>query len=136
FLKAEKSHWAAAATAGRLYFAVSADAPVGFVALGFRDGKPYLEQMSVLRAHMRRGVGTFLLARSIEWSAAYGSLWLTTYDHVAWNQPYYERFGFVAVAEQDCGSELDAVLRVERQALPAPNHRTAMVFRHPLKTLG
>jgi GNAT superfamily N-acetyltransferase len=134
FLEAERSRWAAAAAAGRLYFAVSADERIGFAALGFVDGKPYLEQMSVRRAHMRRGVGAALLARAIAWSAAYGDLWLTTYDHVAWNQRYYERFGFVTVDERDCGDELQAVLRSERRALPAPKHRTAMVFRHRMHT--
>jgi GNAT superfamily N-acetyltransferase len=130
FLETERSHWAAAAAAGRLYFAISAEEPIGFAALGFVDGAPYLAQMSVRRAHMRRGVGTALLARAIDYSATYGELWLTTYVHLAWNQPYYQRFGFVAVDEQDCGDELQAALRSERQALPSPNNRTAMVFRH------
>jgi hypothetical protein len=134
FLETERSHWAAAAAAGRLYFAVGAEQPIGFAALGFVDGAPYLEQMSVRRAHMRRGVGTALLERAIAWSAAYGELWLTTYVHVAWNQPYYERFGFVSVDERDCGGELQVVLCSERRALPAPKHRTAMVFRHHLCT--
>lgn len=44
FLEAEWSRWAAAVAAGRLYFAVSAHEPIGFAALGFVDGEPFLRR--------------------------------------------------------------------------------------------
>lgn len=132
FAMAEQAYWASAAAAGRLFVALDAREPVGFAALGFVDKEGYLAQISVRRAHMRRGVGAALLERAIGWSAMHGALWLTTYDHVPWNEPYYERFGFEVVKESDCGEQMRGVLRSERRALPAPDHRTAMVFRHSI----
>ena len=72
-----------------------------------------------------------LVERAIRWSAPAGELWLTTYDRVPWNRPWYERLGFTAVSDESAGPELREVLRAERDALPAIHARLAMVFRHP-----
>src|SRR5580704_11396461 len=67
-------------------------APIGFAALEIIDGAPYLDQLSVRLASMRRGVGRALLARAIGWGRERrGDLWLTTYDHLPWNRPFYEK---------------------------------------------
>ncbi len=80
---------------------------------------------------MRRGIGTSLLRRAIAWAAADSSsrLWLTTWAHVPWNAPFYARHGFVAHPEAACGPELRAILRRQREVLPDPDRRIAMV--HP-----
>ena len=65
------------------------------------------------------------------WSAPKGELWLTTYGHVPWNRPWYERLGFVRVRESKWGPELLAIVDSERGALPCPDQRIAMVYRHP-----
>jgi GNAT superfamily N-acetyltransferase len=125
---AERARWLAAAEQGRVELALDdAQRVLGFIALGFLDGQPYLDQLSVRRRFMQRGVGRALLARAVAWSEAFGDLWLTTYAHLAWNAPVYRRAGFMAVAEARCGSEMKALLREQRLALPAPEQRIAMV---------
>lgn len=132
FCKAEVARWAASARAGRLQFFCSpAGEPVGFAAMGFIDGLPILEQVSVRRAWMRRGVGRALLAQAKRWSAPHGELWLTTYVHVPWNQPWYEREGFTPVAAAAQPPGIASLLAEERQALPQGSRRVVMVFRHP-----
>ncbi len=132
FLVAEYERWREAARDGRLLFACGPGGePIGMTAFYFVDGHPHLEQVSVRRAWMGRGVGRALIALALRWSAPQGELWLTTYGHVAWNRPFYERLGFVVVAEAACGPELRATLADERGALPFPEHRVAMVYRHP-----
>ncbi|MFO0584287.1 MAG: GNAT family N-acetyltransferase [Anaeromyxobacter sp.] len=130
FVEAEYERWRRAAEAHRVELAVEATGePVGFIALGYVDGRPHLDQLSVVRAWMRRGVGRALLARAVAWSERAGELWLTTYAHLPWNAPMYERAGFMRVEESRCGPELRAILRAERAALPRPEARVAMVRR-------
>jgi GNAT superfamily N-acetyltransferase len=124
------ARWAEAARAGSLLFACApGDEPVGFVGLGLLDGDPWLQQLSVRRTWMRRGIGRTLLSHAQRWSAQRGALWLTTWSHVAYNRPFYESAGFVCVAEGDCGPGMRGVLDEEREALPAPEQRVAMVYR-------
>ncbi len=132
YAQAEIARWNEILRAGNLFFACSsAGDPVGFAALCLVDGLPFLDQLSVRRAAMRRGIGRSLLAFAQRWSAPRGELWLTTYRHVPWNGPWYEKIGFVRVAEPEWRAELRAVLESERGALPCPDQRIAMVYRHP-----
>jgi GNAT superfamily N-acetyltransferase len=128
---AEVARWDQILRAGHLFFACSpAGQPVGFAALCLVDGLPFLDQISVRRAAMRRGVGRSLMAFAQRWSASRGALWLTTYRHVPWNGPWYEKVGFVRVAESKWGPELRALVESERGALPCPGERVAMAYRH------
>ncbi|TGD76070.1 N-acetyltransferase [Mangrovimicrobium sediminis] len=127
FVVAEAQRWAAAIERGDVYLACDPKGqPIGFTAAGMVDDQPYLDQLSVLPACMRRGVGAGLLQMVIAWSAG-RSLWLTTYSSVPWNRPFYERHGFVIVPEPDCGPELREILDKQRAALPEPDDRIAMV---------
>jgi GNAT superfamily N-acetyltransferase len=129
---AEVSRWNEILQAEHLFFACSpANEPIGFAALCLVDGVPFLDQISVRRAAMGRGVGQSLMKLAQRWSAPQGELWLTTYRHVPWNRPSYERVGFVQVGEPDWGPELRAIVESERGALPCPDQRIAMVYRHP-----
>jgi GNAT superfamily N-acetyltransferase len=140
FVRAERARWAAAACAGGLCFACAPDGtPVGFAVLDTIDGAPHLEQVSVNRAWGGHGIGRMLVEHALRWSARAGELWITTYDHVAWNLPWYQRLGFVVVPDADCGAEVRAALERERHVLPDPDHRVAMVHqscRVPLKPAG
>ena len=89
------------------------------------DGVPYLEQVSVRRDAMGRGLGRRLLEHAIHW-AGREPLWLTTYAHVPWNRPFYERHGFVTIRESACPAGIVAILSDQRLALPAPGERIAM----------
>jgi GNAT superfamily N-acetyltransferase len=132
FVVAERARWAAAIAAGMVEVVETRDGTLaGFAARGTADGEPYLDQLSVRRAWMRRGIGTILLSRAIAWGAAAASsrLWLTTWAHVPWNAPFYARHGFVEHPEAACGPELRAILRRQREVLPDPDRRIAML--HP-----
>jgi GNAT superfamily N-acetyltransferase len=125
FVLDEQARWLAAAARGRVLLAVRAAVPVGFCALGRVDGAAYVEQLSVRRAAMRSGVGSALLARVLG-APPPGPVWLTTYAHLPWNRPWYERVGFRVVADGLCGPELRRHLEEERAALPLPAERVAM----------
>jgi GNAT superfamily N-acetyltransferase len=132
FVLAEIERWRAATARGHALFACTEDGdPVGLVVLDRVAGRPHLEQVSVRRAWMARGIGRMLVEWAIRWSAPEGELWLTTYDRVPWNRPWYERLGFTVVSDEDAGPEVREILRAERDALPTVHARVAMVFRQP-----
>ncbi len=126
FVVAEVARWEAAIGRGHAWVAADAlDRPLGFAIAGVVDGEPYLDQLAVDPAHMRRGLGRRLIARVRRWALDRGrALWLTTYDHLSFNRPYYERFGFEV--EPRVGPELAEILDAQRAALPAPERRVAM----------
>ena len=131
FVVAESLRWASAIEQGFAHVAVNRqNIPVGFATLGIVDGEPYLDQIAVLPSYMRCGVGTSLLHHAISWSGG-RSLWLTTYAHLPWNGPYYERHGFVTINESEYGPELCAILQAQRAVLPDPSQRIAMLRRLP-----
>src|SRR5512146_3461086 len=92
------------------------------------DNEPYLDQLSVRTRFMRAGIGSALLARvaSKLRSAGHSTLWLTTYAHLGWNRPFYERVGFVVVPEGDSGPQLRQELAYQRRWLPCPDQRVVM----------
>lgn len=129
FLVAESERWKRAIAAGLAHVAVSdSDRVLGFAILGMADGDPYLDQISVHPNAMRKGIGAQLLEFAIRWSSA-RPLWLTTYAHLGWNKPYYERSGFAEVPEKRCGPEIRGILHEQRLCLPDPEQRIAMVHR-------
>ncbi len=129
FSVAERAWWLASAQAQRAFVAVDrAGELVGFAALGTADGRAYLDQLSVRTRAMQQGIGRRLLGRAIEWTAEHagGVLWLTTYDHLPYNRPFYERQGFVVVPDAACGPDVAHHLAEQRRVLPAPEKRVAM----------
>jgi GNAT superfamily N-acetyltransferase len=129
FARAEQARWLRAAEQGRVFVVTdAAGASLGFTALDVVDGEPYLEQLAVRAAAMRRGIGAALLARAVVWARAQAgrALWLTTYSHLPFNRPYYERHGYVVVPEEDCGPGILHHLVEQRRHLPAPAERIAM----------
>lgn len=128
FVIAERERWRHAAENGDMYLALVDDEPVGFAALGKADGHVELEQLAVLPEHGRRGIGRALVEHVVEVCRARGEpeIWLTTYDHIPWNRPFYEQVGFEVVPESECGEEERATLAAQRAILRAPEHRVAM----------
>ena len=130
FVVGERARWVAA-IAGRLLEVAEAPdgALVGFAA----RGSSMASRTSISSRCGGRGCGAAsarrLLRRAIAWAAADSSsrLWLTTWAHVPWNAPFYARHGFVAHPEAACGPELRAILRRQREVLPDPDRRIAMV---------
>ena len=127
FIVAESTRWANAISHGLAYVATNElDQAIGFITLGFIDTEHYLDQIAVLPEHMQQGIGTKLLELAIAWSHD-KPLWLTTYSHIPWNKPYYEKQGFKQMTEDACGPQLCQILHAQRLALPAPEQRIAMV---------
>jgi GNAT superfamily N-acetyltransferase len=102
---------------GLLWVALSAvGEPVGFARARRLRESAHLEELDVHPDHGRRGLGTRLV-RAVLRAAAEASrpvLTLTTFSHVSWNRPYYERLGFRVLEEAELGEELAAMLRNER----------------------
>jgi len=95
---------------------VAGDPPVGFVWMSLVDGRAHVEQISVLTAAGRRGVGRSLLDAACSWAeeAGYGGVTLCTFRDVAWNGPFYRSAGFVELDPADWGPEIAALRRDER----------------------
>ncbi len=126
---AERKRWLACLAAGTVMIAVDrAGEGVGFAAVGTRDDEPYLDQLSVRVKSMGQRIGTALLSAAVTMAREGGgqALWLTTYNHLSWNRPYYERHGFVLVSPEQCGEELRDELTLERRLLPKPEERVVM----------
>ena len=72
------------------------DVPVGVVIASQRDGAVYVEEMDVLPAHGRRGLGGQLLAHVCTWAEeqGYSAVTLSTFRDVPWNGPFYRKQGF------------------------------------------
>jgi GNAT superfamily N-acetyltransferase len=72
------------------------DLPVGMLIASVREGVVHVEELDVLPAHGRRGLGTRLLERACAWAAAQGypAVTLSTFRDVPWNGPFYRKHGF------------------------------------------
>jgi GNAT superfamily N-acetyltransferase len=126
---ADRARWLRCLEAGTVLLAVdAAGEPVGFAAAAMLDDEPYLDQLSVRTKFMRMGVGTALLNAILAMTGDAGgrALWLTTYRHLPWNRAFYERAGFLAVPESECGPEISRELDYQRRWLPLPGQRVVM----------
>jgi GNAT superfamily N-acetyltransferase/catechol 2,3-dioxygenase-like lactoylglutathione lyase family enzyme len=84
-------------SSGQVWVACLPDGlPVGMVIASVREGAVYVEEMDVLPAHGRRGIGSRLLERVCEWAEEEGhsAVTLSTFRDVPWNGPFYRRHGF------------------------------------------
>ncbi len=129
YFVAERARWLQSVAAGAALVAVGASGTaIGFAAGAALDGQAYLEQLSVHRSFMRRGIGTALLkaAESNATEAGFQALWLTTYNHLPWNRPFYEQAGFEVAPEAGCGPGVARELASQRRWLPFPEQRVAM----------
>ncbi len=135
FTVAERARWLQSLQLGRTYVASEGDRLLGFAALALVDGEPYLDQISVRLSAMHRGIGRALLERAVAWASEHGErLWLTTYGHLSWNRPFYERLGFACLPEAQWGPELAEHVAMQRRHLPYPEHRVVMVRKVPKKS--
>ncbi len=101
---------------GRLWVALHEDRPVGFAAASVVDGVAYLDELDVRPEFGRQGIGTRLVSMVIAWARAenYASLTLITFEHLAWNAPFYEKLGFRKMDETEHGEELAGLFEEER----------------------
>jgi GNAT superfamily N-acetyltransferase len=74
---------------------------VGLIAAEGRGESLHILEMDVLPSHGRQGIGTRLLhhACQVARERGYRHVTLTTFAHLPWNAPFYERNGFREVVE-------------------------------------
>ncbi|MEN3974528.1 GNAT family N-acetyltransferase [Emcibacter sp. SYSU 3D8] len=89
--------------------------PTGFAQVLDHEGVAHLEEISLGTAHGRRGLGTALLRAVIGDLAAQGyrRMTLSTFAHLPWNRPFYEKLGFAVIAEAEWTPALRQVRRNE-----------------------
>lgn len=70
--------------------------PVGFALAERLDGALHLEELDVLPAHGRQGIGTRLVRAVCDGAGTRGlaAVTLCTFRDVPWNAPFYQRLGF------------------------------------------
>jgi GNAT superfamily N-acetyltransferase len=120
---------AAAQRIGRLWVALAPDGtPVGFAIVELVDGFPHVREIDVHPEHGGRGVGRALLRAVLDAARAEGycAVTLTTFSHVPWNAPFYERMGFRALAADELTPGLAAKLSDEAARGLDPVRRVAM----------
>ncbi|MCD0419938.1 GNAT family N-acetyltransferase [Rubrivivax sp. JA1024] len=88
----------------------------------------HIWQMSVHLDRQRRGIGRRLIDAAQHFATDHGvaALTLTTFRDVPWNEPYYQRLGFITLGDDDLCPRLRAVLDAEEQAGLPKARRCAM----------
>jgi GNAT superfamily N-acetyltransferase len=118
-----------AASDGLLWVALADDSPVGFAHVEVIDPTTaHIEEIDVLPAHGRRGIGTRLVKALCSWAASSGfeSVTLTTFRDVPWNMPFYERLGFEVISTSALSPALRAIVDDETRRGLDPLQRVVM----------
>jgi GNAT superfamily N-acetyltransferase len=113
------------------------DVPVGMVIASVREGSAHIEEMDVLPAHGRRGLGTLLLEQVCAWAQAQGhpAVTLSTFRDVPWNGPFYSKNGFRALLPSEWTSGMRAIREKEARhglRVDANIFMRRELERHPL----
>lgn len=121
-------HYSPLVEAGTVWVAGDNTTPVAFVAVGAHEDGAVIYQLSTAVEHQRRGHGTALLLAAIDWARRQGHprVMLTTNRGVAWNEPYYRRFGFVEASPPT--ASLAHMLAHEADRGHDPARRVGMVL--------
>lgn len=106
------------------------DAPVGFLVTEIVDGCLYIAEVNVHPRAARQGLGRQLINHVA--TGEYPAQILTTFRDVPWNGPYYQRLGFVILAENEITPGLRAIR--EYQATIGLNRWPRVCMRRNLTT--
>ncbi|HXG87309.1 MAG TPA: GNAT family N-acetyltransferase [Vicinamibacterales bacterium] len=118
--------------AGRLWVAVTRDGEVvGFASASEVGDYANLDELDVLPAHGRLGLGSRLLAEVCAWAcgAGYPAVTLSTFREVPWNAPFYQRRGFEPVAPDQLSSAYAARVAAEARRGLRTDLRVVMAYR-------
>ena len=116
---------------GRLWAALDEKKKlVGFALVRMVGRFAHLEEMDVHPDHARQGLGTRLLGAVIAWAKDGGhpGISLITFRHLPWNAPFYERNGFVQLADGHDHTYLRDLIGEEAGAGIDPSTRVAMLY--------
>jgi len=94
-----------------------AEQPVGLAIADRLDGGAYLAEIAVHPDHGGQRLAARLIAAIEKQAVPEGCrrLYLTTFDAVPWNRPYYEKLGFAVLSEAEAGPQLRAIRAGERK---------------------
>jgi GNAT superfamily N-acetyltransferase len=100
----------------------------GFICAERHGAELHIWELAVRLDRQRLGIGSRLLTVTIQQAARchVESATLTTFSHVAWNAPFYERLGFRRVPRRNLDARLRAILRSEAEAGLPIRRRCAM----------
>ena len=115
---------------GLLWVACADGAVVGFMLAEPQAEGLYLRELSVAAPFQQQGHGTALLRAAVAAAKRRGErqLMLTTDRSLAWNAPFYRRFGFVLCEGDAIPGVLQRRLADQYAAGFDPAHRCAMVM--------
>jgi GNAT superfamily N-acetyltransferase len=100
---------------------------VGELRATIADDCLHIVELAVARTFQQQGIGRALIDAAAKWARERGlrALTLTTFRHVAWNAPFYARYGFVELAADSDGRLKAILIRETAHGLP---NRCAMRF--------
>jgi GNAT superfamily N-acetyltransferase len=114
--------------AGHAWVIVEDDEVVGYAVVDVLGGHAHLEQLSVRPDRGRRGLGGRLLEHVCGWANDEGfpAVTLTTFEHLAWNAPFYSAHGFRVLNEDELGPEMRSLRDEEAKEGLDPTLRVCM----------
>ncbi|MEM7018069.1 MAG: GNAT family N-acetyltransferase [Pseudomonadota bacterium] len=89
---------------------------VGFLSAECFGDELHLWELSVHAEHQGQGIGKKLIQCAMDYARRniLKALTLTTFREVAWNEPFYQRLGFVTLTAGAIGPRLSAELKSEQ----------------------
>jgi GNAT superfamily N-acetyltransferase len=114
--------------AGTVWVAEDAESGlVGFLRSQVTGDALFIIELAVARPYQQKGIGRQLIDASVAHARAAGlaAVTLTTFTHVAWNAPFYARYGFQELARDALSDHLRRQLHQEEVEIGLPN-RCAM----------
>jgi GNAT superfamily N-acetyltransferase len=114
---------------GLLWVARHGDFTVGFAHVVVHPhGVAHLQELDVLPAHGRRGLGRRLVVAVCRWARArrMNAVTLTTFRELPWNMPFYATLGFEEVPSSALSRTLRRILRDESRRGLVRAQRAAM----------
>ncbi|MEL6488414.1 MAG: GNAT family N-acetyltransferase [Cyanobacteria bacterium J06621_3] len=102
--------------------------PVGFLVAKFLTTTCFVVELSVHPDYGRQGIGSALIETCCKATKIRGlrQVMLTTFRHVPWNIPFYERLGFRVLAREQLPSDIEAIVQHESRYGFLPRHRVVM----------
>lgn len=101
---------------------------VGFLCAEVAGDVLHIWELSVDLDHQRQGIGQALIAETVAFARRrrFASVTLTTFREVPWNEPAYQRMGFVTLGTDQLDERLTMILGKEIASGLPPERRCAM----------
>jgi len=117
----------------QLWVAIPSDMPnpqpVGFIVTKLLHSSSFVVELSVHPDHGRQGIGSALIEACCMGAVSKGArqVTLTTFRHVPWNIPFYQRLGFRELSAEQWSPEIHAIVQHEARYGFDRAHRVVMM---------